>query len=347
MPATLFEIEPLLSALADDAPCGAVLEADPDWQALEQAAAGKPERQYGKKVFPAEAPDWATIHELALGLAQRTRDIRLAVWLARSGARLHGMPGAARGLQLAQALIEQRWDFVHPQLDASDHNDPTMRLNALAPLAHADALLADLRAAGLARVRGCMTLRELELGMGKDEPHGGEARPTEAGVLQGLAALAKLQPEVAQSLTDARAAAKAISAAVEARVGEQAPNLAPLSKLLQVGSMALGRLAPEAGGPAGGSAGGAATDAVVDVEGARSATGAVGLGVIRGRADAARELERICDWFERHEPGHPAPLLLRRAQRLMNMSFIEIIQDMAPGGVDQVQTIAGPKPEQS
>ena len=37
MPAPLFEIEPLLSALADDAPCGPELDADADWQALERA----------------------------------------------------------------------------------------------------------------------------------------------------------------------------------------------------------------------------------------------------------------------------------------------------------------------
>lgn len=343
MPAEPFEVEPLLQDLPGDAPSGPELDFDPDFQALERAGAGTPERQYGDKVFPAEPPDWPQVYELALGLAQRTRDVRLAVWLTRAGARLHGLGSAVRGLQLCQGLLERHWAGVHPQLDASDNNDPTMRMNALAPLGVADAVLADLRAAGLAPLRGSMTLRELELGLGKAEPYGEEARPTEAGVLQGLAALCESHPETGETLKAAAAAAQAIQAACESQVGSAAPNLAPLLKLLAAGTEALDKLAPGAA-PAGDEAMAGADAAALVGNGAVAVGGG---GVLRSRADAVRELERICEWLERNEPSHPAPLLLRRAQRLMNMTFIEIIQDMAPGGIDQVQTIAGPQPEQS
>ena len=47
-------------------------------------------------------------------------------------------------------------------------------------------------------------------------------------------------------------------------------------------------------------------------------------------ADAHRALERVCEWIERNEPSNPAPLLIRRAQRLMSKSFIDIIRDLAP-----------------
>ena len=61
------EIEPLIASLGDDAPCGPDLEYDPEFQSLEQAGAGTPERQYGDKVFPAEPPDWPTVLEHAQG----------------------------------------------------------------------------------------------------------------------------------------------------------------------------------------------------------------------------------------------------------------------------------------
>ena len=70
-------------------------------------------------------------------------------------------------------------------------------------------------------------------------------------------------------------------------------------------------------------------------------------GAVRGREDVVRELDRLCLWLEHNEPGHPAPLLLRRAQRLMQMNFMEIIREMAPNGLEQVQTVVGPQPEQS
>jgi type VI secretion system protein ImpA len=333
MPAHLFDVEPLLQALADDAPCGPELDYDPDFQALERAGAGTPERQYGDKIFPAEPPEWPQVHELALALAARTRDVRLGVWLTRSGARLAGLAGAVCGLQLVQGLLEKQWAAVHPQLDASDNNDPTLRLNALAPLAALDAALADLREAGLAAVRGSLRLRDLELGLGQAEPHGDEAAPTEAGVLQGLSSLIEADANVASTLQAAAAAAQGIVAAVEAQVGSAAPDLSALTKLLALGPMALARLQP------------AAEEGGAEGSTAAAGGGGGGGGSLRTRADAARELERICDWLERNEPGHPAPLLLRRAQRLLNMTFLEIIQDMAPAAIDQVQTIAGPQPE--
>jgi len=342
MPAATYEIEPLLTSLGDEAPCGPDLEYDPDYQALERASAGTPERQYGDKVFPAEPPDWPQVYELALGLAARTRDVRVAVWLARSGAWLHGLPGALRGLQLVRGLLEQQWDWVHPQLDASDNNDPTMRMNALAPLAAGDALLADLRAASIVARRGSLTLREIELGLGRAEPHAGESQPTEAGVLQGLAALCAEQPDAAGTLSGCAEAAEAIVSAVDAQVGSAAPDLSALTKLLGSGTLALARMAP------GGADGEEATEGAADGGGAGGGGFAVGGGgAIRSRSDAMRELERVCEWLERNEPSHPAPLLIRRAQRLMNMTFIEIMQDMAPAGIDQVQTIAGPQPEAS
>ena len=45
--------------------------------------------------------------------------------------------------------------------------------------------------------------------------------------------------------------------------------------------------------------------------------------------------------MERTEPASPAPLLIRRAQRLMTMSFVEIIEDLAPDGLTQIHTVAG------
>ena len=338
MPADLFDPEPLLSAMDDAAPCGADLEYDPAFQALEQAGAGTPERQYGDKVFPAEPPDWLAVQEHALALAQRTRDLRVAVWLTRSGARLHGLAGAQRGLQLVQGLLERHWDHLHPQLDAGDDNDPTMRLNALLPLYAADATLADLRAATLAPVRGGLTLRELELGLGRDQPHDEEILPTEAGVLQALADLIEQHAGLAETLTAVATSARGIADTVAAAVGSQAPEAAPLVKLLGAAGAAVARLQGAGGGN------GEDTDGDSgDHTAPRSTRGGGGGGSLHTRADAARDLERIATWIEQHEPSNPAPLLVRRAIRLMNMGFIEIIRDMAAAGLDQVETIAGPR----
>lgn len=333
MPDLAFDVEALSSPLGEGSPAGDDLEYDPAFIALEQAGAGKPERQYGDSIFPAEPPDWPAVHEHATALAVRTRDLRVGVWLVRCGARMAGVDGVQRGLQLVHKLLDRLWASVHPQLDAADNDDPTMRMNALAPLADATTGLADLRAATMAALRGAITVRDLELALAGAEAAAGETVPTEAGVLQALQDLLARQPQAATAVRGALAAAEAIVALLAERVGQdRAPDLEPLLALLRCVDRAVARArgADEA----------AAAEGDAAVAGAASA-GATG--GIRNRADAVRELERVCDWIERNEPSNPAPLLIRRAQRLMNKSFIEIMRDLAPSGVDQVELIAGPQ----
>jgi type VI secretion system protein ImpA len=52
-------------------------------------------------------------------------------------------------------------------------------------------------------------------------------------------------------------------------------------------------------------------------------------------------LENVCKFIEQSEPSNPAPLFIRRAQRLLSRSFLEIIQDLAPDSLGQIQKLAG------
>jgi len=342
MPSLPFEPDAFLQPLSAESPSGPDLVYEPPFAALELAGAGKPERQYGEKVYPAEPPDWVAVHEQALALAATTRDLRVAVWLLRSGCRLQGLGGAVAGLQLLDGLLGGLWDTVHPQLDASDNNDPTMRLNSLASLSDSEGALADLRSMTLAPVRGSLTLRDLELGLGKAVAGPDEPAPTESGVLQALQGLLEQYPVIAEQAGMADQAATSLVQRLDAQLGAaNTVELSPLVKLVKILSLAIRRLSPE-GSPDAAEPGDEATSTSAAP---RAATGG-GAGAIGSRADAVRELERVCEWLERHEPANPAPILIRRAQRLMNKSFLEIIRDLAPDGLAQVENLAGP-PDQN
>jgi type VI secretion system protein ImpA len=338
-----FDVERLCAALSPDAPCGPDLGYDPRFLALEQDGAGTPERQYGDKVYPAEPPAWPSLYERALELASETRDLRVAMWLARSAAHVHGLAGVAAGLQLLAGLLGQQWEQVHPQLDPADGNDPIMRVNALAALAVREAYPADLRGTALAPVRQAMRLRDLELGLGHEEPIGDEVRPSADGVMQGLAGLLAAHPEIAAQSAAALAAVRAIASTLNDKVGAlHAADPTAVTKLLTALAGAVGRLAPDAGAGEGASAtAGVAVAAAGAVSGGLAPVRAVG--EITSRADASAALERVCQWFEKHEPAHPAPLLLRRAQRLLDKSFLDIMRDIAPDGLGQVENLAGPQ----
>jgi type VI secretion system protein ImpA len=52
-------------------------------------------------------------------------------------------------------------------------------------------------------------------------------------------------------------------------------------------------------------------------------------------------MEKICQYFERHEPSSPIPLLLRRAQKLVDKNFLDVIRDVCPEAMGTVQAIGG------
>ncbi|MEO8922267.1 MAG: type VI secretion system protein TssA [Caldimonas sp.] len=319
----------MLSALAGDAPCGPDLEYAPAFQAMLEAGAGKPERQYGDKVYPAEPPDWPAVHEHALQLAAQTRDLRVAVWLVRSGARLHGLAGAVSGLQLVHGLVDRHWQHVNPPLDESDNNDPTARVTALMALAKDTDGLADLRTASLTGKRGALTVRDVELALGASDLLPGETAPTEDGVIQAIQTALGENSELAAQMQAGYEAAQGLANGLERHLeASEGLDLAPLKKVLQRVSEA-GRKAT--GSPVGSTEGVGATDA----------SGPRLVGTIGSREDVQRSLDRVCDWIERNEPTNPAPLLIRRAQRLMSKNFIDIIRDVAPEGLRDIEKLAG------
>jgi len=89
-----------------------------------------------------------------------------------------------------------------------------------------------------------------------------------------------------------------------------------------------------------------AGDAVEDVAGVPAAAGAAprsAPGEVRTRDDVMKALDKICEYFDRHEPSSPVPILLRRAKKLVNKSFMELVRDMASNGVSQVEVFRGPE----
>jgi type VI secretion system protein ImpA len=266
-----------------------------------------------------------------LALARRTRDLRLAVLLARASARVAGIAGYAAGLALIVGLLERQWSSVHPALDASDGNDPTMRLNALAPLVDSATGLADLRDALVGRPGSAFTVRLIELAWGKTDLRPNEARPTQTGVLEGLRAAAQDDGAVLQALRSLQPATHKIEAILGQQVGVAGPDLRPLKSLAACCAQAVAQLE---GAPA--------PAATADGPSESQSVGTAGFtGDVQTRGDVLRTLELACDWIERNEPTNPAPLLIRRAQKLMSKSFMELVRDLAPDGLPQIERIAG------
>jgi type VI secretion system protein ImpA len=145
-----------------------------------------------------------------------------------------------------------------------------------------------------------------------------------------------------QSLEASLAHVAGIDLAVTSEVGSgNAVDFGPLKSLLSTALKVVGdhlatrapTVVPEADSPPGpgGPAGGDTPEAPP-----RGLSGEV-----RSRDDVFKALDKICDYYEKHEPSSPIPLLLRRAQKLSSMTFLEIIRELAPGGLDEAHRAGG------
>lgn len=351
---SVIDIEELLSEVAADAPCGEDLEYDPAFAELEKLAQGTPERQYGGTIIPAEPPDWRGVRETALALLYRTRDLRVAVYLARSLLDTDGLPGFAEGLALVEGLIERYWDDIYPRLDPEDDYDPTLRVNTIVALCDLETTLRSLREMPLvsSRALGRFSLRDVQIAAGVLTPVATEGTepPTQAridGAFQD-AALEDLQA-TAVAVVDAVARVERIEAVLTDRIGvTEAPDLSALTGILKEIRQVLAEPLQRRG--AGLIAGEAATAETV----AAGLPGAVAgegqrlvVGEIASREDAIRMLDKICEYFNRYEPSSPVPFLLKRAKTLVTKDFMEILLDVAPSGLDQANLIFGIQSENS
>lgn len=344
----MIDVEALLAPVSNQPPCGPDLEYDPEWQELERLAQGKPEQQFGGTIIPAEEPDWRDVAERARALLGRSKDVRSACLLARASMHLDQFSGLKAGLELVHQLLERYWAEVHPMLDASDNDDPTMRLNALSVLADTQGFLRAARNVRVVQSRehGELTLRQIEIAAGKLQARDGEVTPSQSQIDQQLAAVLNTDADLTVRVSAALASAKALAKLLDDRVGsDRSTDLKPLLASLTTLNQCVARVAaaqngaasdddaqgPEDTGPGAlASGGGAATSAAS--------------GAIRNRGDVVVLLDRICEFLARTEPTNPVPLVLQRAKRLMNMNFMELMGDLAPDGIEQVRKVTGEKP---
>ncbi len=343
------DVDQLLQEVAEGDPCGPNLEYDPVFVALELAVLGKPEVQYGDSITPAVPPEWKVVRKMAAELLARSRDLRLAVYQLRAELALVGIDGMALGLHLIERLLDERWDNVHPELDADDDNDPMLRINSLTALTDASTVLKDLKEATLVVLPGLgpLTLRMLEVASGELPPPKGTEKIAVESIDKALADVDDDALGAAvERLTRAVDSVVSIETLLVRHVGSsQALNLDGLTKPLRRARDFLSQRssarapdaqeegaagADEAGGaPAGGGSAGSARPAAIS-------------GEIANRTDVVRMLDKIIKYYHQYEPASPLPLLLERSKRLVPMSFMEILADLAPDGMAQLNVIKGP-----
>ena len=335
------------SAVSEAEPSGRNTEYDTKFAELETAAIATPEQQYGDTVIAGKEPDWQQMLRLATELSQQTRDLRVLLLLTRALTRLHGLGGLLYGMSSVNTASHALWDSLHPQLVIDDESDPQMRFSALSNFGDLDGLAADLRqSVVLSSHLGVLTVKDLErlLEHGSLEVNG--VTITDSQLAQIVADVAKSKDAPVLELPRRIVAEiNAVQEHFHHQLGSEfQPDLSTLVRPLQ----RISALLDSSGhtGSASDSAHAGEHNDEMDTLAAAggSVAAAKGIGGIQSRRDALRQLELVCRYLEINEPTNPAPFLIRRAMKFMEMNFMDILKEMAPDGLNQASFITGVEP---
>lgn len=319
----------LLEPISEDAPCGADLEYDDEFRQLEEVARGKP----GSVVDPdkpgasiaAVQPDWHETKSLALSILRKSKDLRAIAYLLKAEIATGELAQIAPLLRATTEMAQTYWSGLYPLLDADDDNDPTMRVNALASLSDPEDALRLLRETVLFKhaAFGSIKFRSLETGLGLLPESANSADVNLSNSDAQLAVMNGLEGDSRNilALKDVLEAARDLQVKVDELAGPRSMlDLKPLFQRLKPVVDFIESLRAQA--------------AESDSNGNTDASGATGGGTAQSgqmnRDEAKRLIAKVCEFLDKTEPSSPAPLFLRRALALMDMSFLDIVRDLAP-----------------
>ncbi len=344
-----FDIQSLLSEVSAEAPCGEDISYDQSYLALENLV--RPKASGGGVLGgeeTAEEPSWREVREKSSELLKRSKNLRVVMYFTLALLKLEGIPGLRDGLFLLHELLERFWDHIYPQLDPDDEYDPLERINILQSLSPTSVSeqdpmkfkqrLSEVPLCNSARM-GKFSLRDIQIAKGEIAVSGDEgAKGPEMSVIDAafqdtvtdeLQATSRATEEAIEHLT-------AITAVFSKRASQgQTPDVSGSQAVLgNIHKCVRGYLAKRGHG--------ITEDEGAVATGGGEEKGGISLtGEIRSSREAVLAIEKACRYFERHEPSSPVPMLLRRAQRLVSKSFLEVIEDVCPDAMNRIETIGG------
>ena len=346
----MINVDDLLKPVADDKPCGEDFTYHPTFQNLETIFRGKPETQFSA----AEEPDWKEVRDVALEVFGQSKHLAAGVMLTVALLKIGGMEGLRDGFAVMRGLVEKFWGDVYPKLDPEDNNDPTERLNILNNLSSTGEpykLIVHLRQVVLCSSpsMGRITVQQILAAKEKGTGAAGESKDAAQPDLNQIAAAFRdARPEPAKAMLalvqEVIGNAQGIESFLDSTLGAgQGVNFEALNKLLEEMKNTLEPHAVE------GAAAEGTESTVASAEGGgrpAARSGPSVSGTIQTRADVIKALGLICNYYRDNEPSSPVPLILQRAQRLVDLDFMAIMSDLTPDSLKQIEVITGVKPKE-
>ncbi|MES3023915.1 MAG: type VI secretion system protein TssA [Pseudomonadota bacterium] len=121
----MFSADLLLNPISEAQPAGADLAFSPEMDAINLARKfDDPSLDQGEWVTDLKEADWDFVAKRCAALLEnKSKDLRVAVWLTEAGAKKYGLRGMAEGFRVLAGLIGRYWEKgLWPESDGADHD---------------------------------------------------------------------------------------------------------------------------------------------------------------------------------------------------------------------------------
>lgn len=328
------DIEALLAPISEASPSGRSIVHEETYDRIKKARkeddASLPQGVWQARLKTA---DWGAVAALtAEAIENKSKDLKLACWLAEAWVKLHGFQGATAGVELACGLCERYWDNLYPELDDEgpaprlsllDWLDRTLESNlVLVPFLGTEDggrqayRLADWHGATSARGRA-----------GSESPPVTTERFLAAASLLGMARWEEIRDMMVAGLQAISAFDVVISTRVPDPPAMMHRTRHALETILGFAQQAMGTETDEEGGPPG-------DDGEIVFPPGGQGRGLPGRVGISSRAEAYAVLDEAADYLLRTEPHSPAPYLVKRAVAWGDLSLVDLLQELVAGQND-------------
>jgi len=328
------DVETLLVPVSEDNPVGENLEYDSERQEIEAAF----ETSAGGGAANEGDTDWRAIVRMIEAQSARTKDISLAVYLMRAGARMAQIDIVETGAKFLAGLVGNYWDTVHPQLEEYGFQGRKAPCEALTRIGEF-----------LGPLRNIILIRHPRLGeySSVDIERFTLNGDSEDGYGMFRAAVQETPPEeleaVVQQIDTIVEALRIADGVMTANSeGGTSVNFAPTYEALKGMRSGLAAFTSLGGGEE--EAGTEEDASAPSGGGGRSGMGAPG--AIESREDVIRAIDAISDYYRRKEPTSPVPMALRRAREWVTLDFLAVLEDIAPNSVHEARSVLMPRPKE-
>lgn len=326
---------------------------------------------------PLKRADWNLVEQLCTdALANRSKDIQIAAWLAEAWLHLKGLEGLTDGLGLIGSLCTEYWDSIHPQVEEgeieyrvapfvwiNDNISLALRLNVpiaeRAPESGASSLtLADweeaLRLENLVR-KDAAVAKIAER----------DRKITRAAFMTSVSLTSpKFFAGILKQHARCASAVAGLEQCIQDKLGDDSPGVGKVREVLEGmrkavrefgGEPPAAEVKIESKRKAKRGAGSEPPPAQATTQGTDMAENrstdditTSGEGLIGSREEAYRRLADAADYLLRTEPHSPCPYLVMRAVAWGKMPLTELLQELVQGESDlrQLYALLGMRPGQ-